>query len=60
MGKRFRITCEKCGNEWWVSDNSGHAICPVCKTQPEGEPEPWDGWKWVNPVLLGNLEFCPT
>lgn len=54
MEKTFRITCENCGNAWWVSDNTGRAVCLGCKCRPEGEPEVWDGKIWFGPSK-GNL-----
>ena len=58
MKKEFVLNCEKCAYQWSVSDNSGHAICPGCKTRPAGEPEVWDGKVWVGP-LKGNLVSVP-
>jgi hypothetical protein len=54
MEIKFRVACERCGNEWWVADNTGYAICPPCNTRPEGEPEVWDGNLWFGP-FKGNL-----
>jgi hypothetical protein len=45
-GIGFRFKCERCSYVWEALQNSGHAICPVCKTQSAGEPEIWDGRKW--------------
>lgn len=44
----------KCGNEWWVSNNSGPCNLSTCQTRPDGEPEVWDGKVWFGP-LNGNL-----